>query len=239
MGGAGRGCDRGRDRPGPRLRHRRASDDAALSRAARGRGAEQRARHRLRLGRAVDRGSKARVRPGAGVRLRSAGGRGERAERSRQRRLDRRPPGRPASGRAAGDGARAGEHRCRGGAGALVAAAGGTRDHVRLPRFGRPGARRLPRRAARPGRRLGCGPPRPSVKPFRAHGELLRQVPRLQGLPDRRAGAARAARPRRASRGRRAAGTSPSSTPAASRTKGSRSRARPPRARHARTLAST
>ena len=97
VGGAGRGRDRGRDRPGPRLRHRRTPDDAALSRAARGRGAEQRARHRLRLGRAVDRGSEARVRSCAGVRLRPAGGRGERAERSRQRRLDRRPPGRPAS----------------------------------------------------------------------------------------------------------------------------------------------
>ena len=42
-------------------------------------------------------------------------------------------------------------------------AAGGACDHVRLPRLGRPRARRLPHRAARPGRRLGCGPPRTRV----------------------------------------------------------------------------
>ena len=44
------------------------------------------------------------------------------------------------------------------------------RDHLRLPRLRRAAARRLPHRAARAGRRLGCGSARPSVA-FRADGD--------------------------------------------------------------------
>ena len=49
----------------------------------------ERARRRLRLGCALDRGREARLRARAGVRLRSPGRRGDRAERGRQRRLRR------------------------------------------------------------------------------------------------------------------------------------------------------
>ena len=85
----------------------------------------------------------------------------------------------------------------------------GARDHVRLPRLRRPAPRRLRDRAARPGRRLGGRSARPPVD-FRGDGELLRPLPRLQGLADRRAGAARAAAPRRPPRGGLEAATSPS-----------------------------
>ena len=158
VGGARRGRDRGRDRPGPRVRHRRASDDAALPAAARRRGAGERARRRLRLRRPLDRGREARLRARARVRLRSAGRRGDRAERRRQRRLDRRQAGRSARGRAARRRPRAREHRRRGGASrSAPRLRARARDHVRLPRLRRARARRLPQRAPRPVGRLGGG----------------------------------------------------------------------------------
>ena len=55
VGGTRRGRDRRRDRSGPRLRHRRARDHAALPAAAAARRAWQPPRRRLRLGRARDR----------------------------------------------------------------------------------------------------------------------------------------------------------------------------------------
>ena len=195
--------DRGRDRPGPRLRHRRTPDDAALSRAARGRGAGQRARRRLWLRRPLDRGGEARLRPGAGVRLRPAGGRGERAERgwtTASRSTSARPTcartscPRPTSRSRTSPPRRSLALSSRLRAARVITSGYLVSDDPELDG--------LPRRAPRPGRRLGCGPPRASVS-FSPNGELLRQVPRLQGLADRRAGAARAARSRRASRGRR------------------------------------
>ncbi len=129
--------------------------------------------------------------------------------RRRSRRPNGTPPttasrstsGRPTCrGRPPGGGSRAREHRRRGGARACAQAACPARDHIRLPRLRRPAARRLPPRAAQ--LRTVAGPPICTCgSRFRAHGELLRPFPRLQGLADRRPGLARAAAARRPPRG--------------------------------------
>ena len=107
VGGAARRRARRRDRPGPRLRHRRASDDAALPRAPAGGRADEPARRRLRLGRALDRRGEARLRAGDGGRPRRGRARGDARERGGERRRGR-GRGRAAAGEARGD-----EHRAR------------------------------------------------------------------------------------------------------------------------------
>ena len=70
---------RGRHRPRPRLRHRRAPDDPALPRAAARARAGKAAGRRLRLRRPLDRRGPPRVRPGSRRRHRSSRRRGDAA----------------------------------------------------------------------------------------------------------------------------------------------------------------
>ena len=104
VGAARRRRARRRDRSGPCVRHRRASDDAALRRAARHVGERIAARRRLWIGRAVDRGRAARVRADQGRRQRSGRSRDDDRQCRGQRRRGRRDGARRRGGRAAGRG---------------------------------------------------------------------------------------------------------------------------------------
>ena len=201
VGGAGRRTRRGRHRSGPRF----------------GTGAHPTTQLCLDLLAGEQRGAcstsaaapacsrsrrRARLRAGECIRLRSAGGRGDRTERRRQRRLDRRQAGRSSATTTSPT---------------LISRSrislpkpclrsrrdpSPAPDHVRLPRLRPPAARRVQNRAARSGRRLGGRSARPAVD-FPDSGELLRPFPGLQGLADRRTGVARAAASRRPPRGGR------------------------------------
>ena len=197
---------RGRDRSRPRLRHRRAPDDAALHRAARrDAGARLAARRRLRLGRARDRGRAARLRPGAGGRRRPGRGRDDarqrgaptasRSTRSCSMRLREPLPrgrrrGRERPARAGRGDPRAARRPARRSRPATSPATG-----PRAPRLERAstgaswtvGGRRLVRDADARNRL----PNRPS-KLMGSHGDVLDALPRLQGLVRRRAGDPRA-----------------------------------------------
>ena len=113
VGAARRRRDRGRHRPGPRLRNGRPRHHAALPGAAARARAGGTRRRRLRLGRARRRCGEARLRPGDRARRRRDGRRGgtrERCcERSRGRRPARRRAGRSPPGRAS----RRRQHRAR------------------------------------------------------------------------------------------------------------------------------
>ena len=86
LGAARRQRARRRDRPGSRVRHRRAPDDAARLELLLEQPRGEPARRRLRLGRALDRGGEARLRAGARGRRRPERGRGRRARTPRERR---------------------------------------------------------------------------------------------------------------------------------------------------------
>ena len=203
----------GRDRPRPRVRDRRPSDDAALRRAARRRGAARLpARRRLRLGCPLDRGGAPRLRPRARARQRRGRGRDDARERrangvaveaaspTRSPTRCRRPTSRSRTS-------------CSAPVEAILAPARRRRgDHLRLPRTERPRPRLDERRPAR-ARRLGGRSPRSAsglqtdrpIRPSKllgSHGDLLDAVPRLQGLVRRRAGDPRAAARGRPRRGR-------------------------------------
>ena len=188
--------------PGPRVRHRRPSDDAALPRAAAGARARLAARRRLRLRRALGRRRAARPRAGARRRHRGAVDRRDARERRAERRRARRAARerRRAAARRRRRPSRTSRstpcRRCP----ARIDAAGAA--DVRLLPLGAARPRRLqPRRR---GARTTAGPrictaARKSYDPRR--GDVPRRLPGLQGLARRRARGARgvaARRPRRA-----------------------------------------
>ena len=187
------------DRPRPRVRHRRAPDDPALSPAAAGARARLAARRRLRVGRPLDRGRAARVR--AGARRRHRGSR-----RSRRRATNARANGVAVEARLVGadDAAPGGDDRRREHLAArrcvALPDAPATADarHVGLPALGPPEPVRLRARdaSAASARRLG-GRRVPSAtvtrSTIRRDGDVPRRLSRLQGLACRRAGGARGA----------------------------------------------
>ena len=118
VGGGARAGARGRDRPRPRLRDGCPSDDAALRRAARRRGAPRLgARRRLRVGRPLDRGGAPRLRPVTARGQRRGRGRDDARERARQRGRRRGGHGRRARRPAAGGRPRGRERPARAGRG--------------------------------------------------------------------------------------------------------------------------
>ena len=243
VGAAGRRRARRRDRPGPRVRHRLAPDDAALPRAR----SRSSSPARCSTSAAAPACSRSRPRcsgfaPVRRRRRRGAVGRGDARERGGERRR-RRGAAASARGRAAAAGGRRRrEHLPRVGRGATARRIDCA--HARHLGLSRSRARRRsPASSTSRGGRSTAGratstAARKRIR-SRADGDVLGRLPRLQGLARRRARGARSAASRR-----------PRGGAATRRRRGdqhllrhergaSRRAARRPRARHARTRACT
>ena len=232
-----RGLTARRDRSRPRVRDRRAPDDAALPRAP---GRDSSAGSLLDVGCGSGvlaiAGCAARLRAGSRDRLRRGRGRGDRAEcRGQRRRRWTFATSTLLAEPLPGGGGRRREHRSARRSSSSASAASAVErssppatSRATSPQF----AGFARRRAARP-RGLGRRPVR-AASSIAADGDVLGSLPRLQGVARRRACDPRGAAPRRARASARRRPTSRSSTPAASRTRRSR-KSRQAAARAART----